>query len=197
MATLSSRITDLAAAVRAKFNLVTPRLLPAGGSTNQTLRKSSGTDYAVAWTSDWTYVKLAADFTTTGVTAADSGLSFTPAANKTYVVEGLLLLRSNFATAGAQPGIVFPTGMTDQVAEIITASTTATTEVVALNTGSTTFKTAGANFVNTTTSWFGRVTSLLVTGASPSGDFKVQLASSASGKIATLKAGSYIRYRDI
>ncbi len=49
MATLVSHITDLATAIRNKLNLMTPRLIPAGGILGQVLAKTSSTDYAVAW----------------------------------------------------------------------------------------------------------------------------------------------------
>lgn len=47
---LVAQITALAAAVRDKFNAVTPRLLPSGGSAGQVLTKSSATDFAANWT---------------------------------------------------------------------------------------------------------------------------------------------------
>lgn len=50
MATLSSRITDLTAAVRDKINLMVPRLLPSGGTGGQVLAKNSATNYDTAWT---------------------------------------------------------------------------------------------------------------------------------------------------
>lgn len=52
MATLASRLNDLVVAIRTKLNTMTPRLLPAGGAAGQVLTKSSGTDYAVGWTTD-------------------------------------------------------------------------------------------------------------------------------------------------
>ena len=48
--TLTSRIADLAGAVRDKINLMVPRLIPPGGGSGQVLSKSSATDYAVGWT---------------------------------------------------------------------------------------------------------------------------------------------------
>lgn len=57
MATLAARVTALAGAVRDKLNTMTPRLLPSGGSTGQILAKSSGTDYATAWTSITAVIK--------------------------------------------------------------------------------------------------------------------------------------------
>lgn len=46
---LAQRVTDLAGAIRDKLNLMTPRLLPAGGSTGQVLVKTSATNYATSW----------------------------------------------------------------------------------------------------------------------------------------------------
>lgn len=46
---LAARVTDLAAAVRDKINLMVPRLLPSGGSTGQVLAKTAATNYAAGW----------------------------------------------------------------------------------------------------------------------------------------------------
>lgn len=46
---LASRLTDLATALRDKFNAINPRLLPTGGATGQVLAKSSGSDFDVTW----------------------------------------------------------------------------------------------------------------------------------------------------
>lgn len=51
---LASRINDLAGAIRDKINLMVPRLLPAGGTTGQVLKKTSNTDYEVSWQADAT-----------------------------------------------------------------------------------------------------------------------------------------------
>ena len=50
MATLSERVALLATGI-ANYILdsIKPRLIPSGGSANQVLRKTSGTDYAVGW----------------------------------------------------------------------------------------------------------------------------------------------------
>ncbi|AXQ69154.1 hypothetical protein HOU02_gp130 [Caulobacter phage CcrBL9] len=49
MATLISRISDLAVAIRTKINAMMPRLLPSGGIAGQKLVKTSSSDYAVGW----------------------------------------------------------------------------------------------------------------------------------------------------
>jgi len=49
MATLQTRISDLATAVATKFNAIKAALAPAGGATGQVLTKVSGTDYDTHW----------------------------------------------------------------------------------------------------------------------------------------------------
>lgn len=49
MATLTQRITELAGAVRDKFNQIMPRLLPPGGTAGQALVKASNADNSVLW----------------------------------------------------------------------------------------------------------------------------------------------------
>ncbi|MCI1142141.1 hypothetical protein MOP88_07275 [Sphingomonas sp. WKB10] len=49
MATLASRISDLAGAIRDKFNQIMPRLLPPGGNTGQVLSKASNADNSFQW----------------------------------------------------------------------------------------------------------------------------------------------------
>lgn len=51
MATLASRINDLASAVRGKFNQIMPRLIPTGGTSGQVLTKASNADYSLTWSS--------------------------------------------------------------------------------------------------------------------------------------------------
>lgn len=49
MATLVSRITDLAGRIRDKFNEINPRLTPPGGAQGHVLGKTSATDHDTAW----------------------------------------------------------------------------------------------------------------------------------------------------
>ena len=50
MATLSERVALLATGIANYIrDSIKPRLIPSGGSANQVLRKTSGTDYAVGW----------------------------------------------------------------------------------------------------------------------------------------------------
>lgn len=50
MATLSERVALLATGIANYIrDSINPRLMPSGGSANQVLRKTSGTDYAAEW----------------------------------------------------------------------------------------------------------------------------------------------------
>jgi hypothetical protein len=46
---LASRISDLAAAVRDKINLMVPRLIPPGGTTGQIVTKIGAGNYLFGW----------------------------------------------------------------------------------------------------------------------------------------------------
>lgn len=145
----------------------------------------------------WTNVVLGADVvrnTTAG--GAVTGLAFTPAANKRYLVEAFLLLRASNATVGARPGYSAPTGDVEHAGRVeapnslVSPATRYSSDGVvgfALSTG----------LPNNSTSWFGKVEAIIITGAAPSGDFQVTLASEADGVDVTARAGSFLRYRAI
>ncbi len=46
---LSSRINDLAAVIRDKINLMTPRLIPSGGSVGQYVQKTGASPDTFGW----------------------------------------------------------------------------------------------------------------------------------------------------
>ena len=55
MATLSERVALLATGIANYIrDSIKPRLIPSGGSANQVLRKTSGTDYAAEWSTNKT-----------------------------------------------------------------------------------------------------------------------------------------------
>lgn len=144
----------------------------------------------------WAYLQLASDFTTSSATAVDvTGLAFTPAANTDYVIEAQLLMRTATATVGARPGIAWPTaGMTDAIAEI-RASSSATAQVLAYGNSAAAVLNANTGLATTTGSFAAKVEATLLMGASPAGNFRLQLASETAGTNVTLKAGSWMRYR--
>jgi hypothetical protein len=96
---LADGVTALAAAVRTKINLMMPRLVPAGGTSGQFLAKTSGSDYAVGWSSGATVV-----------INAQTGVSYTLALTDV----GKLVTRSNGAvntlTVPTNAAVAFPVG---------------------------------------------------------------------------------------
>lgn len=89
--------------------------VPAGGTTNQVLAKTSNADYATGWVtpssggSGPTLVKLTADqtFLTTGL-ANVTGLVFPVTAGTLYRFTFFAVFRSSLATAGARLGLTLP-----------------------------------------------------------------------------------------
>lgn len=145
----------------------------------------------------WTYVRLASDFSTTSATAVDvTGLSFTPAASKVYEVRAQFLLRTATATVGPRPGCAWPTGLTDGVGSVYVASS-ASAQVMTKGNSSAAMLAPVGGLPNTTQSFPGELNATLVVGASPSGTFKIQLASETAGTTVTMKAGSWLAYREV
>lgn len=144
----------------------------------------------------WTYARLAADFTTSSATAVDVGLGFTPAANQRYEFEGRLMLRTATATVNPRPGLAWPTGMTDGVASI-DQSQSATTEIMARGNIAAPLLMAVGGLPNATQSWPCEVFGMAIAGAGPSGQIKIQLASETAGTVVRVVAGSFLKYRTI
>lgn len=156
-------------------------------------------DQSWASTDPWTIVKLTSDVTINGTSMSNvTGLSFTPAANTEYMVEMRFLVRSNNTGGGCRLGCTWPTGLTDGSAyfsqPIALTGTGAYTYAVTAGTAS--GNTLGTAIPSTTASYMARGHAIIRAGASPSGNFQVQASSSTLGShTATVKAGSFIRYR--
>lgn len=145
----------------------------------------------------WTYLRLASDFVTSSATSVVvTGLGFTPAANKRYEFEAKLRLRTATATVGPRPGLNWPTGTTDGGVGIW-APITATTEAIARQPAGVAARADSTGVPNTTQSWPGFISGEVEVGASPSGLVQVTLASETAGTNVTMKAGSFIRYREV
>ena len=145
----------------------------------------------------WTTVVLASDFPTTSATAVDvTGLAFTPALNKKYEFEGKFMMRTGTATVGPRPGLAWPTGMTDGVASLWMTSS-ATAQLLANGNVNAALLIAVGGIPNNTQSYPAFLEGMIVAGASPSGTVKVQLASETAGTTVTMKAGSFIKYREV
>lgn len=145
----------------------------------------------------WNYATLASDFDTLLTAASDiTGLAFTPAASTKYEFEIMLLLRTAAGATGPQPGLAWPTGMTDGVVRLF-ASSSANAEIIRHGNINAAVLVANTGMSSTTTSFMGGGNGFVIAGASPSGDVKVQLASEVAASTVTAKAGSFIRWRII
>ena len=143
----------------------------------------------------WTYLTLAADFTTSSATAVDvTGLAFTPAANLRYEFEVSLRTRTATATVGPRPGLAWATGLSDGAATIKQPSS-ATAELTTNGNISAAMLCAVGGVPTTTGSWRATICGDVTAGAAPSGTIRVQLASETAGTVVTIKAGSYLKYR--
>jgi len=131
------------------------------------------------------------------VPASGPALSFAPAANKRYVFEARLRLRTAATATGAQPGVAWPTsGMTDGTAEARVAISAAA-QVAAFGNINAAFRALGTALPNTTQSWPGIIEGEIEAGATPVGSLRIQLASEVAASAVTVKAGSFLRYREI
>lgn len=145
----------------------------------------------------WTNVILGADFTiSTTANNNVTGLAFTPTASKRYLVEGVLLMRTATATTGPRPGIAWPTGL-DDGASYIFAPSSNTASVQRWQGAKTTQNAASTGLPTTVDSYLADVRAYFITGASPSGAFQITLASETAAVNVTIKAGSFIRYREV
>jgi YD repeat-containing protein len=143
----------------------------------------------------WTYIKLTSPFTTSSSTAVDiTGLAFTPVANTYYEVEVVLFTRTATAATGPRPGVAWPTGLTDGVAFIQQTSAAATNVLQNGNFNAAVLAPVGG-LPNTTQSYPAFIKAAFLTGATPSGTFRVQLASETGGTNVSAQAGTFIKYR--
>lgn len=140
--TLSSRVNDLAVAVRGKFNAIFPKLVPEGGTAQQALVKNGTANHDVSWGNVWTptndgsgsglnadlldgdhgsaFAKLSgATFTggvtATGFTGPGGGLTGVNAANLGGQSASSYALLSGATFTGAVNGTVFRIGGVDLV----------------------------------------------------------------------------------
>lgn len=171
--------------------------LGSGSASAGTFLRGDQTWAAAGGSDPWTHVILGTDFSnSTTSNNAVTGLSFTPAANKRYLVEMFLLLRTAAATTGPRPGISWPSGLTDGASEVF-APNSNTAFASRLQGALTTQNAASTGLPTTTDSYLATGTAYFITGASPSGSFRVTLASEVAASAVTVRAGSFMRYREI
>ena len=145
----------------------------------------------------WTYIFLTSDFVTSSSTTVPvTGMEFTPLANKKYEIYGMFMMRTNSTTVGPRPGCEWPTGLIDGVATIKMTSS-ATAQLIANGNINAAVLSSVGGLPNTTQSYPAKIEAMFISGATPSGTFKIRLASETSGTNVTMKANSFLKYREI
>ena len=168
------------------------------GNAGKYLRVNATEDgVELADVAEWTYITLGSDFSTASATAVDiTGMAFTPAASTAYEFEAILLCRTASGTEAARPGLAWPTGGTDGVAEVTTTTSAGGATIVRGNIAAAILNSA-TNIADATNSHMGTVRGMFIAGASVSGDLKLQLAAENGAASVTVKAGSFLKYRTI
>lgn len=193
--TLAERISALALAVRDKVNLMVPRLLPAGGTVGQMLRKTGAGNYATGWGDPGFPITI-------GRTTVNQVVSSTSVVNITnltapvvaagvYRVTGRVVFQTAGLAVGATIGYNGPAGSVGQM--VIAIPTTAL-----ISTGTATIRTNGSSGSGTTTSvvaagsaMVASVDGLLTVGATQ-GTFALQVAASSLAGTVTVMSGSVL-----
>jgi hypothetical protein len=175
--------------------------VPVGGTAGQVLAKVDGTDYNAEWVTPsgggsdpWTFVKLESDFTndTTGLNFV-TGMTFTAAADTTYVVEILGAFRTAATTTGIGVVLDIPSGGVIGGAQVSSSNTatqfTSQRADNVLIAPSTAVGAANADFPI-----LGR---WLVTIGATGGSVLLRMRTEVATSVATLKAGLLMSYRTV
>lgn len=145
----------------------------------------------------FTDVILGSDFSTaSGSSVNITGLAFTPAANKRYEIRGLLIVESSSGTVGIQVGVSQASGSTGGAVRIGAPNST-NALLFDFNDGSP----AASSAVTTNSPGAGNrgiadITGIMIYGGSPSGSFQMTVAAEAGSGTVTIRAGSFIAYRE-
>lgn len=176
-----------------------PNLPTAGMSGFNTDFKTIEWWDGTSWQQDpWRYDSLASVFSTTAATQQDTGLEFTPAASRTYIIEAYLMVRTTSANVAAQVGVKWPTAGVDDAAGSLTMPANGKDAAAVHFWGGATDESIGhSDMPDATNSWFAGGRWVLVMGASPTGAFRITLQSETNGTSVSMRAGSVLRWKEI
>ncbi len=143
----------------------------------------------------WTYLTLTSEFRTPLSAAVNvTGLSFTPSANLKYEIEGSFYVKTDTATVSPQPGCAFPTGMVRGVAQVVVTVTNATT-ILGLGHLGDNIKAIGTGLPVITNYYPASLWAIMTAGATPTGIFRVTLASETNATNVYMGIDSFLKYR--
>ena len=143
----------------------------------------------------WTYLVLGTEFRTPLAVAQNvAGLSFAPAANLNYEIDGLFMVKTATATVSPRPGCGWPTGCAAGVASIeVTSANTAS--IYASGHLGDNIQALGTGLPVTTNYYPAELRGMMQSGASPTGIFRVTLASETNATNVFMGVGSFLKYR--
>lgn len=145
----------------------------------------------------WSEVILSSDFNVVGTTTTPvTGMSFTPEADATYEVCARLMLRTTDSAAGVQFGWSLPSGLDDGSIAVVNPQTETSQRIDQKDTLSDS-RSFGGQMPNANRSYLGTLDAIIVAGAAVSGDFALTLQSETAGITATIRAGSFMRWRRV
>jgi hypothetical protein len=121
-----------------------------------------------------------------------TGLSFTPAANSTYLVEVWLAWKTAATTTGLQWTFSGPTSGATLQTQVQSVFNTTTAELS--RSGAFDAMIAGTGESSTSVTYIARGAAIVVTGGSPSGNVKVQVQTEVAASAVTVLTGSVLRY---
>lgn len=145
----------------------------------------------------WQYVINGSDFSTSGTSPASvTGFKFTPAASKTYQIEGLFILQTANTAQGPAPGWIWPSGLSSGSGWTFTpnSAVASSQKWSTFSAGEEACNSAGLQTANN--SYASPFQALMIVGAAPSGDFQIRLRSEGAATV-KMMAGSYLRYREL
>lgn len=199
MATLQARIEELAAAIRDKFNALTPNVPAGGGTASQFWRGDKTWAVPASGADPWTRIKLAADFTNAATGFADiTGLTYTPPANTDFMIEAELIILTTTTTTLPRIGVAIPAGQQWATAMIRQAGASDTAQVQAqggVTTGAGNIQMAAGGLAVANSPRLCLVAIKGRSGAAPAA-IKLQMAAEIAGaNVCFVKAGSEMRSR--
>jgi hypothetical protein len=176
--------------------------VPAGGTTGQVLAKSSGTDYALAWSTPssggggveepWRYVTLASDNIVSTTALADvTGMSFEAVANATYEVEVFGAFQTAATTTGMKLAFSIPSGTITGMA-LLSSTNTAPQHSIQRASDAAIAPTTGVPTLNADLPVFGKY---LIAIGSTGGTVQLRQGSEVASSNTTLVAGLRLKYR--
>lgn len=140
-----------------------------------------------------TVVLKTGDTANSTTTLSDAvGLNFTALANKTYLIEGLIVYDSSAVTVGIKLSATGPTSPTRMAGHFCADAANGTPDSSSFNADNVTVTTGASAF---TAGNIAALHCILVNGSNQ-GSFQVRFAAETTGTV-TIKTGSCLRYRQL